>query len=112
MAGKQGKGARAKAKLRRLKEKRAKKQSMQTIYQKWRDDGVNQKSKRARKNARKNLARNISHPDGPCGNPGCVRCHGIHFRPYLQDGVPVRMPQWMFIKWNQLTTEERRMHRD
>ena len=108
MASKQGKGARAKAKLRRLREKRARKQSMQATYDAWRDQGVNKKSKRSRKNAKKTLARNTTHPLGACGNPGCVRCHGIRFRPFLQNGQPHHMPQSMFIKWSQLTRVEQK----
>jgi hypothetical protein len=34
-----------------------------------------------------------------CGNPGCTTCHDVHFRPFLKDGVPHRMPQWMYRTW-------------
>ena len=110
MAGKQGKGARARAKLRRLREKRARRQSMQSQYERWRDEGRNRKdkSKRAKK-AKRVLARNVSHPLGPCGNPGCTRCHGVRFKPFLQGLVPVGMPQWMWLRWNKLGRAEQRL---
>jgi hypothetical protein len=74
-----GKKARAKSKERRLKEKRARKAANRARYEKWRDMGQNSKSKRARAGSKKRqLANVVSHPNGACGNVGCMRCSAVY----------------------------------
>ena len=70
------KKAKTKAQDRRRKEKRARKEAMQKLYASWARDGRNRKSAR---NVRKSKtfcrsARNFDHPNGPCGNLGCLKC--------------------------------------
>ncbi len=93
------KKSRAKAKERRKKEKAARKKTNQEKYQKWRDLGINTKSKRSFKGKRKGpRARN--HPHGECGNPACQHCYGLSFKAFLRKGEPHNMPHWMWLKWS------------
>jgi hypothetical protein len=75
MAGKQGRGARARAKQRRLRERRIVKQANRARWDKYRDMGMNRKdkSKRSRKKRRNNLKG--THPFNPCGNLACSKCY-------------------------------------
>lgn len=103
------KKSRTKAKDKRNKEKAARKAAMRARYERWRDEGKNNKSFRARKAAaaRKGM-RSRTHPHGMCGNPGCEKCYGIHFKGFLVKGEPRNMPQRMWLKWQKLTKEERK----
>ena len=103
------KKSKTKAKEKRKNQKAARKAAQRALYESYMKQGKNTKSKRARKNektAKKVSA--ISHPDGKCGNPGCIRCFGIHYRPFLQKGVPYRMPHWMWMRWSELSKEEQK----
>lgn len=95
------KASKAKVKERRQKEKHAKKQAKIALYESYRKQGINSKSKRFRnKNAQKKLATSIDHPYGKCGNHGCIKCYGLNFKPFLNRlGRPVNMSQWMWLKW-------------
>jgi hypothetical protein len=62
------------ARLRRLHEKRSRKQAQQTQYEAWSRAGQNGKSKRFQRKAGITHQRAHSHPDGYCGNLGCSRC--------------------------------------
>ncbi len=71
-----GKGSRARSKERRARERRARKASMNAQYQRWAEQGVNQKSKRARTNNKK---RNRLSPRTPTplseeSIPFLIRC--------------------------------------
>jgi hypothetical protein len=92
------KKSRAKGKQKRLKEKRARKAAMKAQYQRFAGMGANSKSKRFRSRVKKTI-RAISHPDGSCGNSGCIKCHKINYQGFLKDGKPYRMPQWMYLRW-------------
>ena len=85
----------------RLKEKRNRKAVMQAQYQKFKEQGKNTKSKRSKRKASKAKSgiTNINHPNGRCGNPGCIKCFGINFNPFLYKGKPLGMPCWMYLKW-------------
>jgi len=75
------KAAKAKAKQKNLIAKRARKSANRAKYDELKRTGQNSKSKRARGQMKKNKRVNtISHPTGPCGNIGCIRCdpEGIH----------------------------------
>ena len=49
---------------------------MRARYEAWRESGQNSKSKRSRlASSRAVKHRNVSHPEGPCGNVGCKRCN-------------------------------------
>ncbi len=94
-----GKDSRAKSKLRRKKERTARKASRQAQYERWRDLGINTKSKRQVKKGRKG-PRMRRHAIGNCGNPGCIRCFGVGFGPFLDKlGAPFNMPHWMWRLW-------------
>lgn len=93
-----GKASRARTKARRQRERRAKKKNMQEMYQKWRDQGINQKSKRYIK-GKNQLVKTKRHRISNCGNHACQKCNSISFAPFLKDGKPYRMPHWMFQKW-------------
>jgi len=95
------KKSKASSSAKRLAQKRARKAAMQAQYQKYAEMGKNQKSKRNRsKNARKGIT-TVSHPYGKCGNPGCTKCFGINFNPFLEGKVPVGMPPRMYSKWKE-----------
>lgn len=92
------KSSKTQSKMRRLKEKRARKAAMRLRYEKYRESGQNSKSKRAKKAIMK-MAKTVDHPDGKCGNPACQKCFKISFKPFLKGGKPHKMPQWMYNKW-------------
>ena len=50
----------------------------------------------------------VSHPNGPCGNPGCKKCFPVNFRQFLVKGQPKNMPQWMWQMWNELSKSEQK----
>jgi len=83
----------------RRQQKFAKKQAKKALYESYANQGVNKKSKRFQKKGKKKLVSGIDHPLGPCGNPGCIKCFGINFEPFLRKGIPFRMPQWMYLRW-------------
>ncbi len=63
------------SKERRLREKRARKQANKAAYARMRDMGENSKSKRfVKRGKNERLAKRIDHPEGNCGNFGCVKC--------------------------------------
>ncbi len=67
------------SKIKRLKEKKARKEANKLKYLSWRDHGINQKSKRFLKTSGKKRASGFDHPNGACGNVGCARCFpGVH----------------------------------
>jgi len=61
-------------KLVRLQKKRALKAARVAKYEAFRKLGINTKSKRA-KVKRKKTMNSTSHPDGACGNIGCIKCN-------------------------------------
>lgn len=89
------------ARNKRLLAKRAKKAAQKARYQKFAEMGKNTKSKRFRAKGKK-TARKKDHPNGPCGNVGCIKCFGINFKPFLEKGKPKGMPQWMYIRWKKI----------
>jgi hypothetical protein len=97
MSKKGGKASRAKTKARRKRERRARKQSQQEQYQKWRDLGINQKSKRFSR--KKHIGPKARKHPRMCGNPACIKCYGLNFKPFLVKDKPKEMPQWMFQRW-------------
>jgi len=105
-----GKTSRTKSKEKRKEQKRARKNAQKALYESYMKQGKNTKSKRSTlNNKRKAKAISVvSHPDGACGNPGCAKCFGVFFGPFLCKGKAYRMPQWMFMKWDSLTKEERK----
>jgi hypothetical protein len=71
--------SRSQAKDRRLKDKRAKKETERAKYKGYAEQGVTKGSKRARmKRRRQEKKLNvIGHPLGPCGNVGCSSCSDV-----------------------------------
>lgn len=93
------KKSRAGGKEKRLKEKRARKDAMRSLYKKYAEQGRMKGSKRAKKAKKKPISM-ISHPEGACGNPGCRKCFGVNYKPFLNKlGKPENMPRWMYISW-------------
>ena len=86
------------AKERRLREKRARKESQKLRYKSYAVAGGNSKSKRYSRNS-SNRTLSTAHSLGKCGNIGCIRCFGVNFNPFLVKGKPHRMPQRMYIRW-------------
>jgi hypothetical protein len=75
---KTGKGALARRRRRRLSEKRARKAAQKALYEQWKKEGRNSKSKRVKLRAqrlRKRTVRLVRHRHGPCGNIGCKQCN-------------------------------------
>ena len=77
------KKSKAKAKLKRLAVKRARKAARQAQYEAYKKAGQNQKSKRFRKGQSKKKTRNKRHPTDYCGNLACVRCFPEYNNPWL-----------------------------
>ena len=94
------KKSKAKAKRKRRDKKRARKATQQALYDSYKKQGINTKSKRARKSAKNKGPKATNHLDGRCGNIGCIKCHGVHMKPYLRKGKPNRMPSWMYKLWS------------
>lgn len=69
-----GKGSKTRAKAKSDAAKRARKQAMKAQYQAWAAEGLNKKSDRALKKSKKVLVSNLKHPNGACGNIGCLKC--------------------------------------
>lgn len=96
------KASTARTKEKRKKDKFAKKQAKKALYESYKKQGINKKSKRYKKKIRnRKLVSGVSHPDGGlCGNPACMVCYRIHFNPFLdKHGIPEGMPQWMYQRW-------------
>jgi hypothetical protein len=70
MAKKGGKGSRARSKERRAREKRSRKDAQRAQYQRWADEGRNQKHGRAHKKAKKKQGGRTRTPNE--GNVGCL----------------------------------------
>lgn len=94
------KAARAGGKLRRLREKRTRKDTMKAQYKKFAEQGRVKGSKRlSRKEQQKKLSL-VSHPNGRCGNPGCKKCFSMNYKPWLnKDGQPEGMSQKLYQSW-------------
>jgi len=97
------KNAKAQSKKRRLDEKRARKAAQRARYERYRLDGRNTKSKRAKsQNKRGKRAKTVDHPEGKCGNVACIKCNGLSFRGFLNSkGAPDHMPQWMYQQFKE-----------
>lgn len=81
-----GRAAKTRAKEKRAKEKRGRKAAKKAQYEAWRDQGINNKSKRARLNSkRKKKTVMANHPNGRCYNIGCMKCSSL-FAAELPDG--------------------------
>ena len=89
----------AKNSERRRREKFARKQAKKALYESYAKAGANSKSKRNKQKSKKNLVSGVDHPDGECGNPGCKKCYGVNFAPFIKNGQPHQMPQWMWQRW-------------
>ena len=77
MAGRQ---KRLDARKRRRSKKVARKAAQRALYEQWKKEGRNTKSKRVKLRAarlRKKTVRLARHREGPCGNIGCKRCNPI-----------------------------------
>lgn len=70
------KKSKSQAKDKRRAMKRSRKASQKAQYEAWAREGQNKKSKRVRLAfGRVRAGRARSHPDGDCGNLGCIRCN-------------------------------------
>lgn len=98
MASKGGSKSRARTKERRKKERKAIKEANKRKYEAWRDAGSNKKDKRSKTKGRNRVAAR-KHQTNNCGNPGCNKCTPLNYSPFLKNGVPDRMPPWMYKKW-------------
>lgn len=96
-----------KSKERRKKEKSSRKALQSATYAKYRDQGINNKSKRFKSKSIKKVNFE-SHPDGPCGNTGCNKCFGVRFHLYVSRGKPRFMPPWMWLMWKELNKSEQK----
>ena len=71
------KASKARQAEKRRKQKSTAKAAARAQYTAWRDQGINQKSKRAKlraKRSKRAQIRTVSHPTGRCFNHGCSRC--------------------------------------
>lgn len=70
-----GKKARTRRSEFRKKEKRARKERQRALYESYKTEGKNKKSKRTALGAKRNRQVNTkNHMLGTCGNVGCERC--------------------------------------
>jgi hypothetical protein len=77
MAGRQ---KRLDQRKRRRAKKVARKAAQRALYEQWKKEGRNTKSKRVKlraKQLRKKTIRLAKHLEGPCGNIGCRQCNPI-----------------------------------
>jgi hypothetical protein len=75
-----GKHRRLGERQRRRARKIARKMAQKALYEQWKKEGRNSKSKRVKLRAerlRKKTVRLRRHEAGPCGNIGCKRCNPI-----------------------------------
>ena len=106
------KASKTKSKEKRKKDKAARKAAQTAIYVGYMKQGTNGKSKRSRKKSLGAGISAMSHPDGKCGNMGCIKCFGIYFRPFLSKGEPLNMPNWMWLKWDKLDKTEKKKYKN
>ena len=85
-------------KEKRAKDKRSRKAAHKAQYATWRDAGTNAKSFRATKRMSNKLVGTVSHPDGSCGNIGCMKCSSLY-----QEGGVLHYQQ-VEHKYNQFVT--------
>lgn len=103
------KKSKTKAGLKRSAAKASRKANQKKLYEGYMKTGKNIKSKRAISVNNKNKkGRAGNHPFGECGNPGCIKCYGVCFRPFLKDNQPKGMPHWMWLRWDGLTKQEQK----
>lgn len=70
------KKSKSQAKDKRRSKKRSQKAAQKAQYEAWARDGQNKKSKRVRlASGRVKAVKSRNHPDGVCGNIGCIRCN-------------------------------------
>lgn len=84
----------------RAVEKAKRKAAQRAKYAAYRDQGINQKSKRVQLRRWRALSIKPKHVAADCGNSGCRKCSPPIFRTFLGlTGQPVGMPQWMWKLW-------------
>ena len=87
-----GKAKRLDQRKRRRGKKIARKMAQKALYELWKKEGRNTKSKRVKLRAarlRKKTIQTLRHADGPCGNFGCKKCN-----PILQNQLtPIQLHQ-------------------
>lgn len=94
-----GANAKRKGHDHRKNEKAKRKAAKRAQYETFKATGQNQKSKRVRLRVqRRSVVVRAKHPHY-CGNHACHVCFPIDFKPFLRDGEPHQMPQWMYRIW-------------
>lgn len=97
--GGMSKASKTRAKQKNKKDKKARKEAKQTLYESYKRQGNNTKSRRSKTKIKRVGPRKRIHPTGRCGNPGCIKCYGVFYGPFLKDGRPNKMPNWMWKRW-------------
>ena len=97
------KKAKAQAKEKRLKKKRATKAAQPAKYEAWTLEGKNKKSKRTRiARGRVKAVKSRNHPNGYCGNIGCIRCNESFNNPWRVNSQScIYGKRWTSSKWSQ-----------
>ncbi len=96
------KASKTRAKQKNKKDKKARKESKRTLYESYKRQDNNTKSRRSsfQSKAKKIGPRKRTHSIGRCGNPGCIKCYGVFYEPFLdKKGQPEGMPNWMYRRW-------------
>lgn len=92
------KSSRARRKNKRAVQKKRQKEAKRLLYAGFSEQGRRKGSVRARRAKKKGPKK--PHSARLCGNPACVKCFGVSYKQFLgKGGVPVGMPQRMYIKW-------------
>lgn len=104
------KKSKTKSKERNKREKATRKAAQRARYEGYMSAGRNTKSKRNRIGSKKKArsVNAVNHSDGRCGNAGCTKCFGFHFKSFLHKGQPQGMPHRMWLRWKELTPEARK----
>jgi hypothetical protein len=93
------KKSKAKAKLKRLNQKRGRKAARQAQYEAYAKAGQNKKSKRFRKGSKVNSVRTTKHATAFCGNLACAKC-------FPQFNNPLTAPKHSCLWMKQFTSSK------
>jgi len=97
------KKSKAKAKVKRLMAKRARKTAKQAQYEAYKKAGQNNKSKRFVKKSGTRKIRNKNHAISFCGNIGCERCFPEYNNPWkVSEDSSIYSKRFTSNKWSNL----------
>lgn len=88
------KASKTRRSVERAKQKRSRKIAQQALYESYKAQGINTKSKRkSLSDKRKRQVRNVRHATGPCNNVGCLKCQP-HLNASWNETFPKATKSW------------------